>query len=186
MKIKELEKREKAEGEKSKVILQELQSMGRTCPVLQPSQVVLHLEGRRQASCQPDETNDGIYRVVRQARKTIGFSPISNSNIKELMDEMGIKNIKEGMEEVIKDFLMGEMAMPVEEIRKLQFSRIFRKEGNDKLYVEFEEDSMSANVYKYVKKMRSECNVLTYIPEAFRERAEQLEKAAYSLRHSLI
>ena len=32
--------------------------------------------------------------------------------------------------------------------------------------------------------MRNHCNVLTFIPEAFRERAEELEKAAYGLRHS--
>ena len=79
--------------------------------------------------------------------------------------------------------------MPENEIGRIQFARIFRREvdmkpNNDKLCVEFVEDSMSASVYKYVKKMRSHCNVPTFIPEAFRERAEELEKAAYSLRHS--
>ena len=58
------------------------------------------------------------------------------------MNELRIKNIKEGMEEVLKDFLRWEMAIPEDEISKLQFSRISRKEGNtklndDRLYVEF-------------------------------------------------
>ena len=87
------------------------------------------------------------------------------------------------------DFLRWEMAMPEEEINKLQFARIFRREGhvkpnNDQIYVEFKEERMSSSVYKYVRKMRSQCNVLTFIPEAFWERAKELEKAAYNLRHS--
>ena len=195
-KIKELEARRRAEVEEREKTFPALQPAGRTCPDLQPHQEVIHPEGRLQAHCQPtdlqvekEESNERIYRIVRQARKTIGFSPISNSNIKEVMGEMGIKDIKEGMEEVIKDFIRWEMAMPEEEIRKLQFSRIFRNEGNmklndDKLYVEFVDEKMTATVYKYVKKMRSQCKVLTFIPEAFRERAKELEKASYSLRHS--
>ena len=170
------------------------QQVGRTCPAFQP-------EGREQLSCQPAdqgvssalqpgqvETNEQIYRVVRQARKTVGFSPITSKDIMEVMDEMKIKNPKVGMEEGIKDFLRGEMAMPEEVIDKLQFSRIFRRAGeerpdNDK-FVEFAEDNMPTIVFKYVRKMRSQCNVLTFIPKAFRERAGELEKVAYGLRHS--
>ena len=139
----------------------------------------------------PDKegTNESIHRIVRQSRKTVGFSPISQRDIKEIMIEMRIENIKEGLEEVIKDFLRWEMAIPEDEISKIQFARIFRREGDinpndDKLYVEFVEESMPAIIYKYLKKMRSRCNVLTFIPEAFRERAMVLEKAAYNLRHS--
>ena len=135
------------------------------------------------------DTNKQIYSVVRQARKTVGFSPITSSNIKEVMDEMEIVNPKVGMEEGVKDFLRGEMAMPEEVIDKLQFARIFRRAGdnrpdNDKLFVEFVEASMPATVFKYVRKMRSHCNLLTFIPEAFRERSVELEKAAYQMRHS--
>ena len=138
-KIKELEARKGAEVEEREKTFPALQPAGRTCPDLQPHQEVIHPEGGLQAHCQPtdlqldkEESNERIYRIVRQARKTIGFSRISNSNIKEVMGEMGIKDIKEGMEEVIKDFLRWEMAIPEGEISKLQFARIFRKEGNTK------------------------------------------------------
>ena len=126
---------------------------------------------------------------MRQARKTVGFGPITNRDIEEIMDYMTIENHKVGMEEDIKDFLRAEMAIPEEVISELKFVRIFRRAGDmrpndDKLYVEFVEESTSAKVYKYVRKMRSQCSILTFIPKVFRERADELEKAAYKLRHS--
>ena len=51
------------------------------------------------------------------------------------------------------------------------------------MYVEFSEENMPGIVYKFVRKMRKEYNLLTYIPDAFRERAEELEQAAFKLRH---
>ena len=193
-KIKEIEVREKAEEKESDKTFSAFQPRGRTCLVPQPRQPVLHPVGRQQTSSQPAEQvylqpDKEVYRIVREARKTVGFSPISNSDIKEVMSEKKIKDMKEGMEEAIKDFFRWEMAIPEEELSRIQFARIFRREGdtktnNDKLYVEFVEESMATRVYKYVRKMRSHCKILTFIPGAFRERGEELEKVAYSLRHS--
>ena len=58
------------------------------------------------------------------------------------------------------------------------------RQEDDKLYVEFSEDNMPGLVYKFVRKMRKECNILTYIPDEFRERAAELERVAFQLRHS--
>ena len=74
------------------------------------------------------------------------------------MGEMNIDNIQVGKEEVVKDFLRGEMAMPEEAINKLQFSKIFRSAGetrleDNKLFVEFAEEGMTATVFKYVRKI---------------------------------
>ena len=43
---------------------------------------------------------------------------------------------------------------------------------------------MPGIVFKYVRKMRSKCSVLTFIPETFMERAAALERVAYEMRHS--
>ena len=208
MKIRELEQREtmkKAEEVDCDKTVSEIHPVGSSWPAPQPEAKtcpVLHSLGRQQGSRQPtghiavpalqpdkEETNNHIYSVVRQARKTVGFGPITNRDIEEIMDDMKIENHKVGMEEVIKDFLRAEMAIPDELISELKFTRIFRRAGDlrpndDKLYVEFVEESMSAKVYKYVRKMRSQCSILTFIPKVFRERADELEKAAYKLRHS--
>ena len=42
--------------------------------------------------------------MVRRARKTVGFSPITSTNIKEVMEDMSIKNMEAGKEEAVKDF----------------------------------------------------------------------------------
>ena len=41
---------------------------------------------------------------------------------------------------------------------------------------------MSKTVYKYVRKLSKNCSISTYIPESFKERANDLEKCAYELR----
>ena len=98
----------------------------------------------------------------------MGFSPITSTNIKELMEDMSIKNMEAGKEEAVKDFFRGEMAMPEEVIEQLKFDKIFHRAGgpeDDKLYVEFSED-----------------NVLTFIPDAYRDRAAEMEKIAFEMR----
>ena len=133
------------------------------------------------------ETNEKIYGVVRRARKTMGFSPITSSNIKEMMEDMNIENLEAGKKEVVKDYLRAEMAMPEEVIEKLKFDNIFQRDGGpegDRLYVEFSEDNMPGIIFKYVKKMRKECNIVTFIPDAYRDRAAEMEKIAFEMRHA--
>ena len=204
-KVMELENREK---EKESTNMNSIQ----TWPAHQPEgriqssiQAALHPAGRVQPSTHPiinpvgrvdssiqqvagsSEANEKIYSVVRKARKTVGFSPITSKNIKEVMEETQVESMEEGLEEVVKDFLRGEMAMPEEVINQLKFDKIFRRDGSpeeDKLFVEFSEDNMPGMVYKFVKKMRKECNIITFIPDEYRERAAEIEKLAFELRHS--
>ena len=187
MKVKEIDERQKKkEGEEASMAWPAIQPAGRGESSSQPA---FHPAGRDQYSIQPArqgpaEDNDKIYSIVRRARKTLGFSPITDQDIREVMDDLKIENQEIGM----KDFLREEMAMPEDVIDQLKFTQIFRRDGgsrqeDDKLYVEFSEENMPGLVYKFVRKMRKECNLLTYIPEAFRERAEELEKAAFKLRH---
>ena len=169
-----------------------------TQPVLQPAdniqsfiQPALQPVGRVQSFDQPvasAEHNEKIYGVVRRARKTVGFSPITTTYIKELMEDIYIENMEAGKEEVMKEFFRAEMAMPEEVIEQLKFERIFQRDGgpeDNKLYVELSEDNMPGIIYKYVRKMRRECNIITFIPDAYRDRASEMEKIAYQMRHSM-
>ena len=156
-KVKELEDREREKESKkidSSKIWPPLHPEGRTQAFAQPA---LHPEGRIESSSQPAfqpggrvqsfnqsaasaEYNEKIYSVVRRARKTVGFSSITSSNIKEMMEDMNTENVEAGREEAVKDFLKAEMAMPEEVIEQLKFEKIFQRDGgpeNDKLYVEF-------------------------------------------------
>ena len=104
-----------------------------------------------------------------------------------MMEEMNIKNLEAGKVEVMKDFFRAEMAMPEEVIEQLKCNKIFQKVGgseDNKMFVEFSEDNMPGIIYKYVRKMRRECNIITFIPDAYRDRASEMEKIAYQMRHS--
>ena len=85
-KIQELEVRKNAEKEESDKTFPALQPAGRTCSSPQPPQPVLHPRGRKQACSQPvvdssalQPDKEDVYSMVKQARKTVRFSPISNS-----------------------------------------------------------------------------------------------------------
>ena len=187
-KINDIEERQKKkEGE---VVWPAIQPGGR---VESSSQPKIQPVGRNWSSSQPTsqgtaEYNEDIYSVVRRARKIVGFSPITDNNIKEVMEDLHVEDLEVGKQEVIKDFLRAEMAMPEDVIDQLKIARIFRRTGgigqeDNKLYVEFSEDNMPGIIYKFVRKMRKDSNVLTFIPDAFRERAAELEKAAFQMRH---
>ena len=207
-KMKELENREK---DKESLNI----DSSKTWPTIQPegrmqssSQPTHHPAGRVQTSYQPSihpvgkvhssiqqasqgagsiESNNKIYSVVRKARRTVGFSPITSENIKEVMEDTKAESMEAGLKEVVKDFLRGEMAMPEEVINQLEFEKIFRRDGgseDDKIFVEFTEDNMPGIIYKFVRKLRKECNIITFIPDAFRERAAVIEKIAFEMRHS--
>ena len=202
-KVKELEdrERERKQDKDSSQIWPALHPEGR---IQSSTQSAVHPVGRVQSTNQPAlqplgrvklfdqstdsaENNENIYGVVRKARKTVGFSPITRANIEELMEDIGIENLEDGKEEAVKDFFRAEMAMPEDVIEQLKFNKIFQNDGgpeDDKLYVEFSEDNMPGTIYKYVRKMRRECNILTFIPDAYRARASEMEKRAFEMRHS--
>ena len=175
-KMREMERKDKDNKELEEESARKrpvLHSVGRQQPSCQPpihpvgrdqlsGQPAVHPVGRQQSSCQPTaqivqveagevETNKEIYSIVRQARKTVGFSPISFNHVQEVMDEMVIQNTQRGMEEAVKDFLRSEMAVPEDVIVKLQFVKIFwrsQETDDDKLFVEFAEEGMQGIVFK--------------------------------------
>ena len=154
--------------------------------------VTIHPPGVSSPHSQPSQNTDEhtkIYKIVKQAKKTLGFSPISENDIKVVMEENHITNRDDGMMAAIKDFLLHEMAIPLEVSDQLKISKIFRpnEENNpesEKVFVEFSEDNMPGIIFKYVRKLNHNSKVLTYIPPSFRARAADLEKCAYNLRHS--
>ena len=56
-----------------------------------------------------------IYRIVKEAKKTLGFSPISEEDVRVVMEEQDIHDREEGLKATVKDFLALEMSIPKEE-----------------------------------------------------------------------
>ena len=154
------------------------------------SALTIHPPGKTVLSPQPSQSEQSkIYSIVKEAKKTLGFSPISENDIKTVMEENNITDRKEGLVATIKDFLLLEMGMPLEESNQLKMNKIFRPHEatdsqSEKIFVEFQEDNMPGVIFKYVRKMNKNSSIHIYIPPAFQARAADLEKCAYNLRHS--
>ena len=155
--------------------------------------VTIHPSGASSPYSQPSQNTDEhtkIYKIVKQAKKTLGFSPILENDINFFMEENNITNKDEGTIATIKDFLLLEMGIPLEVSNQLKISKIFcPNEDNNpveykKVFVEFSEDNMPGIIFKYVRKLNHNSKVHTYIPPSFWARAADLEKCAYNLRHS--
>ena len=167
----------------------QIQVRGSIPPFSQPCSPSQQPSGRMPPSDQPYEgqaEQKKIYSIVKEARRTIGFSPISEDDIKIVMEDNKIDNREAALEATIKDFMYHEMAIPKEMSDKLETAKIFRPPGDvdsEKHFVEFTEDTMPGIIYKYVKKLNHTSSVHTFIPPPFKARADDLEKCAYELRH---
>ena len=154
------------------------------------SNPVIHSEGRVEGEAHPTSQEQiKIFHIIKKAKKTIGLSPISEDTIEEAMEELRTTNIKLALGSVVKEFLMFEMSIPQEVFDGLTIQDIFKQPGEEgpeckKLFIELEEENMVKTVYRYARKMNRGCRVHNFIPNVFRERANQLEHLAYQLRHS--
>ena len=128
-----------------------------------------------------------IFKIVREAKKTVGLSQISEDDKKTLMEHQNIVKRDEGHKATVKDFLFHEMSMPIEESDKLSITKIFRPAGagpdSEKMFVEFEEDHMPGKVYRYVRKLNPSSSIHNYVQPQFKARANNLAKCGYELRH---
>ena len=154
------------------------------------SNQVIHSEGRVEGEAHPTSQEQiKIFHIIKKAKKTIGLSPISEDTIEEAMEELRTTNRKLALGSVVKEFLMFEMSIPQEVFDGLTIQDIFKQPGEEgpeckKLFIELEEENMVKTVYRYARKMNRGCGVHNFIPDVFRERANQLEHLAYQLRHS--
>ena len=98
-----------------------------------------------------------------------------------------MKNIQMGMEEVVKDILRAEIAMPEEVIMKLKFTKIFWRAGEtNKITSSCLWSSTSRACRACVQVCQLDAKPVQHPhlhPEALIERASELERAAYRMRH---
>lgn len=159
-------------------------------PASQHSNPAIQAEGRIEYEAHPSSQDHiKISHIIKKAKKTVGLRPIHEESIAEAMEELGTTDRKRGLEGAVKDFLLYEMSIPQEVFESLTIHDVFRQPGeegseNDKLFIEFEEENMAKTIYRYTRKMNKGCGIHNLIPDAFRERANQLENLAYQLRHS--
>ena len=155
--------------------MSDLQKKENTWPPIHPSgtessksgnSVTNHPVGRNAPASQPTDNLEDqrkIYRIVKEAKKTLGFSPISEEDIRIVMEDQEIHERDAGLKATILDFLSQEMSIPREESDKLVITKVFRPEGAsnecEKMFVEFEDDNMPGLIYKYVRKLNHSSSI---------------------------
>jgi intergrase/recombinase len=125
-------------------------------------------------------------KLVSEAMRIVGFSPITRKDLEWLKTEHSIENDREAMLYAIKEFLDCEMKVPVHIIRQLNIVRVFAPAHQidfNKLYAEFG-DIQSANlVFSYARNLKPGMSVFLYIPHQFYRRFKDIDTEAYNLRN---
>jgi hypothetical protein len=125
-------------------------------------------------------------KLVSEAMRIVGFSPITRKDLEWLKTEHSIENDREAMLFAVKEFLDCEMKVPVHIIKQLNIARVFSPAHQidfNKLYAEFG-DIQSANlVFSYARNLKPGMSVFLYIPHQFYRRFKDIDTVAYNLRN---
>ena len=138
------------------------------------------------ATPDPDD-HDESAKIVRAARKIVGFSPITKDHIEHAKLEYNIDDDFEAKKAAVKDLLYFEMKIPVTKIQSMKMKRVFApanqpKNDPDRLYVEFEEESSVHHIYSYAHNLSVGIKLHIYIPHSFFDRFEAIDSIAYKIR----
>ena len=131
-----------------------------------------------------DDTPDAL-RVLQEAKKVLGFSPIPNDHIDYLKEQYSIVDDFEAKKTAIQEFLEFEMKIPRSSIEKFSMRRIFppAKQVNSKtLYVEFSDVSTTEHIQQFVTHLNPGVQLSIYIPHALYPRYRAVRDIANSLR----
>lgn len=126
-------------------------------------------------------------RIIREATKILGFSPINKDDIEYLKSNHLLVNDQDAYYVAIKEFLELEMNVPESILANLRIKKVFppsQQSDFGRLYAEFS-DNQSANlIFSYVKNLKQGTNVSMWIPPQFYQRFRALDEVAFKLRRS--
>ena len=133
-----------------------------------------------------DRHSAAALEVIHNARKILGFSPITPDDISYLKAQNNMNDNTEAMSVAIIEFLNCEMKVPKSFTDQLIMKRIFPPSRHPTewktLYVEFEEESSVHYIYSYVRNLCKGINLHIYIPHSFFDRFEAIDSIAYKIR----
>ena len=131
-----------------------------------------------------DDTSEAL-KVLRDAKKVLGFSPISTDHLEYLKEQHSLIDDFEAQEYSIREFLEFEMKIPHSTIEKFSIKRIFppaRQADSKTLYVEFSDIATTDHIQQFVTHLNPGVQVSIYIPHALYPRYRAVRDIANSLR----
>ena len=127
--------------------------------------------------------------IVRDAKRTIGFSPIRKVDLDYLKVQHSITDDYEAMKASILEFLDCEMKVPHNIINSIVIRKIFtpaKQTEWDHLFVEFSDISTAELMYNYARNLRHGLSIFIYVPHCLHPRRTAINNIAYGYRNGTI
>ena len=116
----------------------------------------------------------------------LGFSPITIDNINSIINQNTNLHESDAYLIAIKEFLQGEMKIPIDVIESFKICRVFppatKPMGWQKLYAEFENTSQTDLILNFAKFLRPGNQVSIYVPGRLQPRFSAVNTLAHEYR----
>ena len=135
---------------------------------------------------EPPDEEEVSSKLVSEAMRIVGFSPITRKDLEFLKSKHSIENDREAMIYAIQEFLDCEMKVPFHIIKQLNIVRVFPPANQldfNKLYAEFGNIQSANLVFSYARNLKPGTSVFLYIPHQFYRRFKDIDTEAYNLRN---
>ena len=135
----------------------------------------------------PNNPSPDALKVLQDAKRVLGFSPITIEDINYLKEQNSISDNFQAMVTSIREFLHFEMKIPTSITDRLVFNRIFppanQPTGWNTLYAEFQNFSCSELIQQYVTNLLPGKQVSMYVPHSLQPRLKAIGNIAHSYRN---
>lgn len=135
----------------------------------------------------PNNPSPDVLKVLQDAKRVLGFSPITIEDIEYLKEQYSISDDFQAMVTSIQEFLHFEMKIPTSITDKLVFNRIFppakQPTGWSTLYAEFQDTSYTELIQQYVRHLLPGKQVSMYVPHCLQPRFTAVGNIAHSYRN---
>ena len=134
--------------------------------------------------------HDAVH-VLKEAKKVVGFSPITVDDINYLKSQHAIEDDATAMTFSIIEFLTFEMKVPKSFTDKLVLKRVFPPakppaSGWSTLYAEFPDNASADLIHQYVRNLLPGKNVSIYVPHSLHPRYSAIGDLAHEYRNGTI
>jgi hypothetical protein len=129
--------------------------------------------------------------VLKEAKKVVGFSPITVDDINYLKSQHAIEDDATAMTFSIIEFLTFEMKVPKSFTDKLVLKRVFPPakpppSGWSTLYAEFPDTASADLIHQYVRNLLPGKNVSIYVPHSLHPRYSAIGDLSHEYRNGTI
>ena len=162
-------------------------AMTRPSPMHVPAPSSAAASGIRAPATHPGTVSQPALQVLQNAKKVLGFSPITPEDLTYHKDQQNTEDDTRAMILSIKEFLSCEMKVPSSVIATINIVNVFppaKNPGNWKtLYAEFEDSTTTDLINQYVRNLLPGKSVSIYVPHSLFPRYAAIRDIEHTYRN---